>query len=170
MMPFQLTADALHEPWRLWTCHLAHHDGQHAADNLLALAVPFALAPRRERVRLLACLLLAAPFLSLALLPFLDGGSYCGLSGLACFAWAMVGLHLASESESFAAGGLMLGLLALKFCVESFTGCGLIQHDGRWQTLSESHTFGTLLGLLVSSARMALDRAGSGSTVRGTVR
>jgi len=147
MNPFHLTADALQEPWRLWTCHLAHHDWRHAVDNLLALAIPFILARRRDRARLALWLFVLAPLLSLALMPYLDGGSACGISGLACAAWALVGLQLSVREDSFAVGGLMLGLLALKFGVESFTGCGVLQHGGRWQTLSKSHLFGTLLGL-----------------------
>jgi membrane associated rhomboid family serine protease len=147
MSPWNLTEAALQEPWRLWTCHLAHHDWWHAADNALALSVPLVLASRRQRGRLLVWSFLLAPILALALIPFLAGGSYCGISGLACAAWAFLGLQLAVKEDSFIVGTAMLGLLALKFAVESLTGSGVILHDGRWQAISESHLFGTLLGL-----------------------
>jgi len=147
MNPWNLTVAACHEPWRLWTCHLVHQDWRHAADNLLALAIPLLLVRRQERERVLYWLFLLSPILGLALIPSLDGGSYCGISGLACAAWAFVGLQLAVKEDSSAIGAGMLGLLALKFGVESMTGCGVLQHGGRWQAPSQSHLFGTLLGL-----------------------
>ena len=54
MDAWSLTAAALHEPWRLWTGHLAHFGREHALVNAVALAVPFALAPpglRRDLAR-----------------------------------------------------------------------------------------------------------------------
>ena len=153
-----LTPQALQEPWRFWTCHLAHHGWQHAADNSLALAIPLVLAQKRDRIRVFLWLLLLAPVLSLALMPFLQGGSYQGLSGLACAAWALVGLQLAVKDDTCLLGISMLGLLALKFAVESMTGSGILFHEGRWQELSESHLFGTLLGLSAGMADRAFRR------------
>lgn len=154
MNPWVLTPDLLHEPWRAWTCHLAHHDLQHALENGLALAAPFLLGSRRDRHRTLGWLPVWAPLLSLALLPFLDGGTFRGISGLACAAWAYVGVRMASRREDATAGLLVLALLVGKFTVEGLTGSGLVQHDLRWQTLSASHLLGAVLGL----ASAALDR------------
>jgi len=148
MNPWNLTESTLHEPWRLWTCHLAHHGWQHAADNSLALLIPLLLLSWRQRGQLLLWLLILSPLLGLALLPSLEGGSYDGLSGLACAAWAYAGLRLSLKENSFAFGAAMLGLLALKFMVEAMTGCGLLAHAGRWQNPVEAHVLGTLLGLL----------------------
>jgi membrane associated rhomboid family serine protease len=142
-----LTVNALQEPWTLWTCHLAHHDWQHAADNALALSIPLLLAQRKDRGRIFLWLLLLAPLLSLALLPSLHGETFGGLSGLGCATWTLVGLQLLFREETIPVGGLMLALLGLKFAVEGMTGSGLLAHHGRWQTLSASHLCGMLLGL-----------------------
>jgi membrane associated rhomboid family serine protease len=142
-----LTVNALQEPWSLWTCHLAHHDWQHAADNALALSIPLLLAQRQDRGRTLLWLFLLAPLLSLALLPSLQGETYGGFSGLGCAAWTLVGLQLLFREETLPVGGMMLALLGLKFAVEGMTGSGLLAHHGRWQTLSDSHLYGMLLGL-----------------------
>jgi membrane associated rhomboid family serine protease len=147
MNPWMLTADSLQEPWRLWSCHLAHHSWQHAVDNLLALAIPLLLLQRKDRGRAALWLFLLAPVLSLALLPSLHGVDFCGLSGLACAAWALGGLQLLVTEDTLPVGLGMLGLLGLKFTVEAMTGSGLLLHEGRWQTVSESHLYGTLLGL-----------------------
>jgi membrane associated rhomboid family serine protease len=158
MSPWNLTETALHEPWRLWTCHLAHHDWRHAADNALALCVPMVLVSKRQRGRLLFWIFLLSPILALALMPLLGGGSYGGLSGLACMAWIFVGLQLTVREDSCVIGTTMLGLLALKFGVEAMTGCGLISHNGRWQIVSESHLFGALLGVLAGVSDDVLTR------------
>ena len=152
MNTWMLTPDALREPWRLWTCHLAHHSWQHAADNFLGLSIPLILVPRKDRGRLMFWLFLLAPALGLALIPSLHGGTFEGISGLACAAWALVGLHLLVQEDSLPVGLAMLGLMGLKFTVESMTGSGLLFHEGRWQIVSESHLYGALLGL---SAGMA---------------
>jgi len=147
MSPWTLDANWAQEPWRLWTCHLAHFDVRHAVVNLAALAVPLLLVARMDRFRLGSMLLLLAPLLSLSILPFLDGGTYSGASGIACAAWACVGIRLAGRRESFSLGCLVLGLLGLKFAVEGLTGAGVLVHGGGWQTLAEAHTVGALLGL-----------------------
>lgn len=147
METWLLTPDALHEPWRLWSCHLAHHGWRHALDNGLALSIPLVLARGKDRGRLLLWLLLLAPALSLAMLFVLDGGNFGGVSGLACAAWALVGIQLLVQEDSLPIGLAMLGLLGLKIGVESMTGSGLLVHGGRWQSISDSHLFGTLLGL-----------------------
>lgn len=147
MNPWMLTSNALREPWTLWSCHLVHHGWRHAADSFLALSIPLILAQRKDRGRLLLWLFLLAPVLSLALLPALNGGTFCGISGLACAAWTLVGLQLLFREDSMPVGLAVLGLLSLKFTVEAMTGCGLLHHEGRWQTISESHLYGTMLGL-----------------------
>lgn len=147
MTAWMLTSNVLHEPWTLWTSHLAHHSWQHAADNSLALIIPFLLAHSKDRKRLALWLFLLAPFLSLALLPTLEGGAFGGISGLACAAWVLVGVQLMMTDETLPVGLLMLGLLAAKFTVESMTGSGLLSHAGRWQSISDSHIRGALLGL-----------------------
>ena len=158
MNPWNLTESALHEPWRLWTSHLAHHGWRHAADNSLALLIPLLLLSWRQRGQLLLWLLILSPLLGLALLPWLEGGSFEGLSGLACAAWAYVGLRLSLKEDSFAFGAAMLGLLALKFMVEAMTGCGLLAHAGRWQNPTAAHFLGTLLGLMAGGLDATLLR------------
>lgn len=150
MDPLTLTAEALREPWRLWTGHLIHFGWEHALANALALAVPAILVRRQDRGRLLLAALVLAPLLSLALLPCLGGGQYRGASGLACALWAWVGLRLAGRREPFAPGLLLLGGLALKLSLESSLGaCFLTAHSG-WQTLSPAHASGALLGLCLA--------------------
>ncbi len=147
MDPLSLTTDALREPWRLWTCHLAHFSWDHALANALALAVPLVLAPQRQRFRLLGVALIAAPLLSLLLLAGLEHGQYRGASGLACVLWAWVGLRLLSIKNSTPAGLLMLGGLLLKLAAETvFGSCILLRPEG-WQALPAAHLWGTFLGL-----------------------
>jgi len=147
MDPLALNAQALAEPWRLWTGHLAHFGLAHALANGAALGLPLLLASRRDRLRLIPVTLLLAPLLSLLLLPFLGGGQYRGASGLACALWALVGLRLCPRRESASVGLLMLGGLALKLGAEAaFGGCFLLQAEG-WQTLPAAHLWGTALGL-----------------------
>lgn len=158
MSPWILDGNWIQEPWRLWTCHIVHYDPKHAFVNLVALALPLLLVGRTERLRCAWILLGLAPILSLSLLPFLNGGSYCGASGLACAVWAFAGIKLAGRRDSASLGCLMLGLLGLKFAVEALTGAGILIHEGGWQTLPESHAFGTLLGIAGALAERALLR------------
>lgn len=147
MDPWSLTAEALREPWRLWTGHLAHYGWEHALANALALAVPLVLLPTPERRRAGLSLLLIAPLLSLALLPGLGGGEYRGASGLACALWALAGLQLAGRRASTPAGLLLLGALGLKLAAEAALGaCFLVRAEG-WQVLPAAHLGGALLGL-----------------------
>jgi membrane associated rhomboid family serine protease len=150
MDPFTLTAEALREPWRLWTCHLVHFGWEHVLANAVALAVPAALTHRNDHRRLLATLLVAAPLLSLLLLPDLADGQYRGASGLACVMWAWVGLRLVLRWESFTVGLALQASLALKLAVDAALGtCFLPPHPG-WQALPEAHSGGALLGLIAA--------------------
>jgi len=159
MDPFALTWEALREPWRLWTCHLAHFGWEHALANLIALAVPALLARREDQGRLIWILLLAAPLLSLLVLPGLGQDQYRGASGLACVAWAWVGLCLLARRESAAMGLTLLGGLALKLALEAAFGRGLVVAGPGWQTLPAAHFWGALLGL--TTALPFLWRSGS---------
>jgi len=147
MNPFALDAMAWQEPWRLWTGHLTHFGWGHGLANLIALAVPLLLTRRPDRARLMGCLLLIAPLLSLCLLPSIQGSEYRGASGLACALWSLAGLHLIRRRESAPVGLMLLGGLALKLGAESALGIGFIVHPEGWQTLSAAHGWGTALGL-----------------------
>ena len=147
MDPLTLTAEALHEPWRLWTCHFAHFGREHVLANALALAVPLVLAQPRDRGRLFAITLLAAPLLSLLLLPSLAQAQYRGASGLACALWSWVGVRLTGGRDSCAVGIAMLGGLAFKLFLEATFGSCLLGAHPDWQTLPEAHFWGALLGL-----------------------
>ncbi|NTV73014.1 MAG: hypothetical protein HGA66_02270 [Holophaga sp.] len=127
MNPFVLGGAGI---WRLWTCHLVHFGPGHALLNLAALAVPFALAGVRVWPRMLLGLFLAAPVLSLVLLPGLAGGTYRGASGLACAAWSMAGFALARERGTRVEGILLLGLLGAKLAVEVWSGAALLPGGG----------------------------------------
>lgn len=142
-----LTGEALREPWRLWTGHVAHYGWEHALANSLALAVPLILADPRDRRRLVHSMLWLPPLLSLLLLPSLAGAPYRGASGLACALWALVGLRLAGRQDSRSIGLGMLGGLALKLGAEAAFGGGLLLHPDGWRTLPAAHLEGTLLGL-----------------------
>lgn len=147
MNPLTLNAQALLEPWRLWSGHLVHFGWAHAVANVVALTVPLLLACRRDRLRLILVTLLLAPLLSLVLLPALGGDEYRGASGLACALWALVGLRLTQRRESASTGLLMLGGLALKLGSEAaFSSAFLLRPEG-WQTLPAAHLWGTALGL-----------------------
>jgi membrane associated rhomboid family serine protease len=165
MDPLALSAEALREPWRLWTCHLAHFGWEHALANLVALAVPALLVPRRERGRFLIVLLVAAPLLGLLLQPGLGQGQYRGASGLACVAWSWVGFRLVARRESVAMGLLLLGGLALKLTLEAVFGTGPLANHPGWQSLPAVHFWGALLGL--AAALPSLCRSGI-ATPRGT--
>jgi len=148
--PLVLDSGALGQPWRLWTCHLLHFSLAHAFLNLAALALPFLLAGRRLARRAVLWLGLAgAPLLSLALLPALEGGQYRGASGLACAAWAMVGLTLALGPGTRLKGALLLGPLALKLILEGL-GVGTVLQPAGWQVLPAAHLYGALLGCLAA--------------------
>ena len=147
MDPWALTADALREPWRLWTGHLAHYGWEHALANAVALAVPLVLLPARERRRSALALLALAPALSLAILPGLGAGEYRGASGLACALWALAGLRLAGRRESAAVGLLMLAGLGIKLAAEAALGAGFLVRSDGWQTMPAAHLWGAVLGL-----------------------
>jgi membrane associated rhomboid family serine protease len=147
MDAFALTAEALREPWRLWTGHLVHFGGGHALANDVALAVPWILAAARDRRRLALAMLILPPLLSLLLLPSLGGGAYRGASGLACALWALAGLRLAARRESLAVGQLMLGGLACKLAAEAALGTAFLVQPEGWSTLPVAHLWGALLGL-----------------------
>lgn len=100
MDAFALTAEALREPWRLWTGHMVHFGWEHTLANAIALAVPWILVGRAGRRRLALSTLLVPPLLSLLLLPSIGEAEYRGASGLACALWALVGLQLARGGRS----------------------------------------------------------------------
>lgn len=149
-----LTAEALREPWRLWTGHLIHFGWAHALPNALACAVPLLLLSPRDRAPALARLFLLAPLLSLLLLPGLGGGQYRGASGLACALWALAGLALIQRRESAATGALLLGGLALKVATEAALGTPLLARAAGWQALPLAHFGGSLLGLAAGLPRL----------------
>lgn len=148
MNPWSLNAEWLGQPWRLWTCHLVHQDLGHAALNVLALAVPLVIATPWERRRFALLGLGLAPLLSLALLPFLEGGSYCGLSGIVCGAWAYVAVRGVVVRWRAKTGGiLILALLGAKCAAEAVAGAGVVPHAQGWQALPQAHWIGALLGV-----------------------
>ncbi|WP_243302488.1 rhombosortase [Geothrix oryzisoli] len=149
MDPLALTAEALREPWRLWTGHLVHFGWEHALANAVALAVPWLLAERGDRGRLALPLLLIAPLLSLLLLPTLGGAEYRGASGLACALWALVGLRLTERPESAPIGRWLLAGLTLKLGLEAAFG-GVLLHPAGWSTLPAAHLWGALLGWIAA--------------------
>jgi len=152
--PFVLEAGAWAQPWRLWTCHLVHFGPWHALLNLAALAAPFAVLPRALRPRLVLGLALAAPLLSLALLPLIGDGTYRGASGLACTAWAAAGLALLRDRRPEALA--LLGLLGAKLAWEAFRGAPWMPGGEGWTALPAAHGIGALAGLgwgLVLAAR-----------------
>ena len=144
MNPWARAQGAWAEPWRLWTCHAVHYGPGHLLLNLGALAVPFALGPRRWRMAL--GLFLLAPVLSLALLPFLGDGQYRGASGLACAAWSMAGCALLRERRTRAEGALLLGFLGLKLLVEALSGAPFMPRGPGWVSLPAAHGWGAVLG------------------------
>lgn len=154
MDAFALTAEALREPWRLWTGHLVHFGWEHALANAIALAVPWILAERGDRRRLALSMVLIPPLLSLLLMPSLAGAEYRGASGLVCGFWALVGLRLTVRRESLSFGLLMLGGLALKLGAETALGRGFPLHLEGWQTLPAAHVWGALLGLSFALPRL----------------
>lgn len=161
MNPFVLTAGAAAQPWRLWTCHLVHFSWAHDLLNGAALVPPLWLAGRRLGAWACGWLLLAAPVLSLALLPFLAGGSYRGGSGLVCALWALVGCRLLEAPGSRRRGLLLLLLLGLKVARELAGGPGLLAVEG-WRPLPAAHAQGALVGLglalLLAALRMRAGR------------
>lgn len=160
MDPLVLSAEALREPWRLWTGHLIHHSWSHALANAVALAVPWILASPGDRRRLALATVLIPPLLSLLLLPSLAGAEYRGASGLACALWALAGLGPLLRRESAAVGALLLGGLALKLILELALGAPFLARAEGWQSLPQAHLWGALLGLGAALARPSLLRPG----------
>ena len=147
MDPLALTAEALREPWRLWTGHLVHFGGAHALANTVALAMPWILVAPGDRRRLALAMVFVPPLLSLLLLPSLAGAEYRGASGLACALWAQAGLGLLPRRESASVGALLLGGLALKLILEAALGAPFLVRAEGWQSLPQAHRWGALLGL-----------------------
>ncbi|HCZ32418.1 MAG TPA: rhombosortase [Holophagaceae bacterium] len=160
MDPFALTAEALREPWRLWTGHLVHYGWNHALANGAALLVPWILAAPRDRWRLALATVFIPPLLSLLLLPSLAGAEYRGASGLACALWALAGLSHRLHRESTSVGALLLGGLALKLVLEAALGTPFLARPEGWQSLLQAHLWGALLGLGAALARPGLLRPG----------
>lgn len=146
MSPLALEAAGLAEPWRLWTCHFVHWDAGHALWSAAALLAPFPLLAPSSRWRLLRVLAALAPVLSLTLLPWLRGGAYGGLSGLAGMAWAFAGLELGSDRRHEALGQGLLLLLAAKVGIELATGAPLLSSAATWHDLPAAHLNGAILG------------------------
>ncbi|WP_243384047.1 rhomboid family intramembrane serine protease [Geothrix alkalitolerans] len=156
-----LTAEALREPWRLWTGHLVHFGWEHALANAVALAVPWILAAPRDRRRLALATLILPPLLSVLLLPSLGGGEYRGASGLVCALWALVGLRLAVRNESALLGLMLLASLLVKLAAETVVGGGVLLRADGWSTLPAAHLWGSGLGLAAAlpvQARIRLFR------------
>lgn len=146
MSPWDLTGNALAQPWRLWTGHLAHWDGLHAAVNLGACALPLALIPGGERRRLLAALPWLLPVLSLALLPFLEGRPYRGASGLACLYWVAAAFPLA-RAGGWPEAAVLGGGACLKAGLELVRGVQPLAGAPGWEGLPAAHALGAALGL-----------------------
>lgn len=161
MDSFALTTAALQEPWRLWTCHLAHFGWAHALANGVALAVPWLLVDRSDRVRLGLALVLLAPLLSLLVLLDLPAdGTYRGASGLACGLWALAGLRLLGSRDTRTLGVALLGVIALKLVAEQGFGLGLLHPEG-WRVFPAAHGWGAFLGLVGGLLAWPLQWAGS---------
>jgi len=148
MDPLALTSEALREPWRLWTGHLVHFGWEHTLANTFALLVPALLVPCEDRRRLCTVALLAAPLLSLLLLPGLGQDQYRGASGLACVLWTWLGHRLLATEDSAPLGRLMLGGLLLKLAGETMVNGSLLVRAEGWQTLPAAHLWGACLGLI----------------------
>ena len=160
MDPLALTAEALREPWRLWTGHLIHYGWNHALANGAALLVPWILVAPRDRWRLALATAFIPPLLSLLLLPSLAGAEYRGASGLACALWALAGLGNLLHRESTAVGALLLGGLTLKLVLEAALGTPFLAQPEGWRSLPLAHLWGALLGLGAALAGPGLIRPG----------
>lgn len=154
--PFVLDGGAWTQPWRLWTCHLVHFGPWHALLNLAALAAPFAVLPRPLRIRLALGLALAAPLVSLALLPLIGDGTYRGASGLACAAWAASGLALLRERRLEALS--LLALLGGKLAWEAFRGAPWMPGGEGWTALPAAHGIGALAGAVLGGILLMAGR------------
>jgi hypothetical protein len=146
MSPWELTASALREPWRLWTGHLLHWDLAHAAVNLGACLLPLVLLPQGSRHRLLKALPWLLPLASLLLLPFLEGRPYRGASALACTLWVAAAFPLARHGRRFEAAVLGGGAL-IKASYELAMGVHPLASGAGWEGLPMAHAVGALLGL-----------------------
>lgn len=161
--PWDLTAAAVRQPWRLWTGPLAHWGLGHAALNLLACAVPWSLLAPGQRRRLAWGLPALLPLLSLMLLPALGGGTYRGASGLACLLWAAAGWGRWASGD-WRLGWTVLGLLGLKLALEGLFGLGALARDEGWAALPAAHLQGAGVGTLVGGVWMLRRKPGPGQT------
>ncbi|HVT02683.1 MAG TPA: rhomboid family intramembrane serine protease [Thermoanaerobaculia bacterium] len=135
------------EWWRLWTCHLVHWDWSHLLLNLVAILPPMALVSGRIRWRLLGWALVAAPFLSLAILASGFQGEYRGASGLVVGIWVLAGLTLVRESAK-GPGLLLLSVIAGKLLLEALGAWPPASAD--YVTNDVVHYAGALMGALAA--------------------
>lgn len=146
MTPFELTASALREPWRLWTGHFAHWSPGHSVVNLGACLLPLAFLPSEARRHLLRALPWLLPLGSLLLLPFLAGRPYRGASEMACLLWVASAFPLAHEGRWAEAAVFGLGA-GLKAALECLAGSHPLAPASGWEGLPLAHVTGAALGL-----------------------
>lgn len=134
------------EPWRLFSGHLVHSDGEHLVWNLLGLAILGLAFEPMLRWQLAGVLLAAAAMINGWFFAFdTQLSRYCGLSG------ALNGLLVLGLLEWWRRSGEILPLLiglgaSLKIWFEMASGLNVFT-DPAWRSVPQAHLIGMLSGL-----------------------
>jgi len=121
----------------LWTCHFLHWGWQHALLNAVAALPPIvAMRSRRDYLLFIPFLLIAAPFIALAVRAGF-AGEYRGASGLVVAMWVFAGVRLRNR--------VLLAVIAAKLAAEALD---LLPSHDAFATVSIAHYAGAVAGLL----------------------
>lgn len=150
---------AAFQPWRLFTCHLAHWNEQHLMWDLLAF---LALAPLLEARRLAAILLPAGLAIAAGVLIWHpELAAYRGLSGLDAALFAALALDLARRDSAFdrGLGRLALLLLGAKIVTELASGDAVfVATGGAFAPVPLAHLLGLAAAFCEATGRRRKSR------------
>ena len=132
--------------WQAFTCHFVHCTTEHLFYDALCLFILGFLLSRRE---LILTLLLAAPFVSAAVLltrPELT--TYCGLSGVNCALYAVFAIKLFRRQKGL--GTAALGAIILKTILEISADRTFFATSG-FIPVHEAHLAGIAVGVAIAA-------------------
>jgi rhomboid family GlyGly-CTERM serine protease len=158
-LQYDRSAVAASQAWRLFTGHWAHWSADHLLWDLLAFAGLGALCELRDRKSLVACLLVAAPAIGLAVHRLQPGLSfYRGLSGLDSALYVLLAASLLIEgwrrrrTLASVAAGLALVLFAAKVLFELGSGEAVFVQGEALDVVVVplAHVVGALVGVVAA--------------------
>ena len=161
LLQYDRVAIASGQLWRLVTCHWTHWSVDHLLWDAVAFAFLAVLCERDGRRRLVVCLLVAAPVISIGLW-WLEPQmlTYRGLSGVDSALFAMLAATIAREQIAsrnwrwVAAVALVCAGFGAKVWYETATGATFFCDSvaGDFAPIPMAHVIGAVLGLLFAAA------------------